>query len=355
MDAGLETIIAAETILSDVNGQEGRLIIRGFDLDHLVQTNSFEGVVALLWNGFFDRHLDAIFVQKELGLARVRAFERLVAMPKANPIETLRMSFCLCPDGDSLAAAFDLVATSGVATALSAARAAALQPLAPDPTLCHSEDLLRMITRRTPNKAEIRGLDTYLVTVSDHGLNASTFTARVVASTKAGLSSAVIAGLSALKGPLHGGAPGPVLDMLDAIGTPDDAAAWIEQAFARGERLMGFGHRVYRVRDPRADALKRAIADLPASSGRLNFASAIEGIALSQLAKRYPNRTLETNVEFYTALLLEALAIPRDLFTPVFACGRVTGWIAHAKEQLSTNRLIRPMSVYVGEPALKAA
>jgi citrate synthase len=199
-----------------------------------------------------------------------------------------------------------------------------------------------------PDAAFVRALDAYLVTVSEHGLNASTFAARVVASTRAGLGSSVIAGVSALKGPLHGGAPGPVLDMLDAIGAPDRAEAWIHAALQRGERLMGFGHRVYRVRDPRADALKAAAARLPGTAGRLAFAEAIEREALVRLAGRYPARSLQTNVEFYTAILLEALGLPRAAFTAVFAAGRVGGWIGHAREQAGTGRLIRPKSVYCG-------
>jgi citrate synthase len=348
MDAGLEKIVAAETILSDVNGQAGELIIRGHSLDALAGRTSFEAVLALLWSGFFDRDLSAEDLARRLGAARLAAFDRLGLLPPTNPIETLRMGMCLCADGDGLDQAVDLVATLAVATGMSARRALHLPALAPDPSLSYAADLLRMISGKRPSDGAIKALDTYLVTVSDHGLNASTFAARVVASTRAGLSSAAIAGLSALKGPLHGGAPGPVLDMLDAIGAPDTAADWIAAAFARGERLMGFGHRVYRVRDPRADALKGAVAGLPASAGRLNYAVAIEETALVELAKRYPTRKLETNVEFYTALLLEALQVPRECFTCVFACGRIAGWIAHAREQLATQRLIRPMSVYVG-------
>jgi citrate synthase len=355
MDAGLEAIIAAETILSDVNGLQGELIIRGIPLDVLAFDTSFEAVIALLWAGFFERDLSPPQVATRLGQARVLAFARQSTLPPANPIETMRMALCLCPDGDSLDQAIALVATSAVAMAASARRALGLPPIAPDPNRSHAADILTMITGSPPSHDEIKALDTYLVTVSDHGLNASTFAARVVASTKAGLSSAAIAGLSALKGPLHGGAPGPVLDMLDSIGAPENAVGWIDQALARGERLMGFGHRVYRVRDPRADALKRAISQLPSGAGRLNYAAAIETAALVELAKRYPTRKLETNVEFYTALLLEALAIPRDTFTCLFACGRIAGWIAHAKEQLATHRLIRPMSVYVGAKAKVAA
>jgi citrate synthase len=355
MDAGLEKIVVAETKLSDVNGLEGRLIIAGYSLDALVPDTRFEGVIALLWAGLFEVDLSEADAQRRLGLARVSAFQALATLPRVNPIETLRMGLCLAPDGESLEAAIDLVAMTAVATAIAARHEQGLTPIAPDPRLSHAADILAMMTGTAPDAARTKALDTYLVTVSDHGLNASTFAARVVASTRAGLSSAALAGISALKGPLHGGAPGPVLDMLDAIGTPENAVTWIGEAFARGERLMGFGHRVYRVRDPRADALKQAVGGLPASVGRLNFATEIEGAALNELARRYPTRKLETNVEFYTALLLEALDIPREVFTCVFACGRIAGWLAHAKEQIATNPLIRPMSVYVGGTVKEAA
>jgi citrate synthase len=215
-----------------------------------------------------------------------------------------------------------------------------------------------MLRGHTPEKREADALDAYLVTVCDHGLNASTFAARVVASTRAGLTSAVLAGISALKGPLHGGAPGPVIDMLDGIGRPENARAWIEDALDHGERLMGFGHRIYKVRDPRADGLKRAIARMGEGSnalpGRLAFAEAVEQAALAILRERKPNRPLDVNVEFYTALLLEALAIPPSAFTCVFAMGRSAGWIAHSREQLVGGRLIRPQSRYIG-PVPRAA
>ena len=182
----------------------------------------------------------------------------------------------------------------------------------------------------------------------------------MVASTRAGLTSAVLAGISALKGPLHGGAPGPVIEMLDAIGerrrTPGPGS---RRRWTGGDRLMGFGHRIYRVRDPRADALKRAVRALGEGSnvlpGRLAFAEAVEEAALQILKARKPDRSLQTNVEFYTALLLEALAFPPEAFTCVFAMGRVAGWIAHAREQLAGGRLIRPQSRYVGPQPRAAA
>jgi citrate synthase len=216
--------------------------------------------------------------------------------------------------------------------------------------------MVRMLTGVAPPPAIAAALDAYLVTVCDHGLNASTFAARVVASTRAGLASSVLAGMSALKGPLHGGAPGPVIAMLDAIaahGAGEAAArAWLRDAIARGERLMGFGHRIYRVRDPRADALKAAVRRLGGS--RLALAEEVERAALAVLREVKPGRALETNVEFYTALLLEAVGFPAPAFTCVFAASRVAGWIAHAREQQATGRLIRPQSRYVGPPAEEA-
>ena len=349
MDAGLEKVVAAETVLSDVQGAEGRLIIRGMDVEALARDFSFEQAAEHLWAGFFG---EALEMKAALGKARVAAFQRLqpdfarlVALPE---VEALRAALSLAPDGHDEAAAIDLVATMAVASGAIAQMKAGRRPVAPNADAGHGEDLLRMIRGEAPSPEEARALDAYLVTVSDHGLNASTFVARCVASTRAGLGSAVIAGLSALKGPLHGGAPGPVLDMLDGIGAADRAEGWIRSALDRGERVMGFGHRVYRTRDPRADVLKRVVNTLPASSGRLALAQAIEGRILQRLAAEKPDRKLDTNVEYYTAILLEALGVPRGLFTCLFGCGRVTGWIAHAREQLATGRLVRPASVYVG-------
>jgi citrate synthase len=205
-----------------------------------------------------------------------------------------------------------------------------------------------MITGATPSEEHAAALQTYLVTAMDHGLNASTFAARVIASTRAGLPAAVTGALCALAGPLHGGAPGPVLDMLDGIGEPENAEAWLDAAITRGDRLMGFGHRVYRVRDPRSEVVKKVVTGLGNDAGCLRYAEAVEAAALSVLARRKPGRSLQTNLEFYTALLLEALGIPRDAFTGVFGAARVVGWIAHAQEQVQSGRIIRPQSAYVG-------
>ncbi|WP_350210384.1 citrate synthase/methylcitrate synthase [Henriciella sp.] len=355
MDSGLENIIAAETILSDADGKAGRLIIRGWLVEELAATKRYEEGLHLLWTGFFDALGDPDSVQRSLGEARVSAFGKVGSLPRdAGVVAALRTGWSLLEDDESLDTALSLAAGAAVFTAAAVRIARGQAPVAPDPSLSQSADMLRMMRGEPATEAEARALDAYLCTVSDHGLNASTFAARVIASTRAGLGSAAIGGLSALKGPLHGGAPGPVLDMLDEIGAPEAAERWIDAALGRGERLMGFGHRVYRVRDPRADALKTAVAKLPGTSGRIGFAEHIETVVLERLAQKYPDRPLETNVEFYTAVLLEALEIPRDAFTAIFATGRVLGWIAHASEQIAEKRLVRPKSIYRG-PVPEAA
>jgi citrate synthase len=240
------------------------------------------------------------------------------------------------------------VAAVPVFAAAIARKKQGLAPIAPDAALGHAADFLRMLTGLRQSDEKVAALDAYLVTVADHGLNASTFAARVIASTKAGMFSSVVGGLCALKGPLHGGAPGPVLDMLDAIGRRENIGPWLTAALDRGERLMGFGHRIYRVRDPRADALKHALSGLRDQDGRIRFAEAVETQALALLATRKPLRPLQTNVEFFTALLLESVGFPRESFTNVFAAGRMAGWTAHVLEQEKTGRLIRPQSRYIG-------
>ena len=357
---GLEGIVAAETVLSEVDGEAGRLVIRGRSLDELSGHTTFEAATHLLWDGFFD-NLPADLAPA-IGAARVEVFAEVAALDprllQRTPIEAMRALTARLADGDDLAIALRLTAAPAVFTAAVIRAQAGQAPMAPDPTLSHAADILRMLRGQPATAAEAAALDAYLVTVCDHGLNASTFAARVVASTRAGLTSAILAGISALKGPLHGGAPGPVIDMLDAIGKPANAKAWLEAALDRGDRLMGFGHRVYRVRDPRADALKRAVKALGEGSnilpGRLAFAEAVEQAALDILKARKPNRSLQTNVELYTALLLEALAFPPSTFTCVFAMGRVSGWVAHAREQLAAGRLIRPQSRYIGPAPLAA-
>jgi citrate synthase len=363
MSPGLDDVIAAETSLSSVDGERGLLVVKGYSLDQIAGRKTFEDVAWLLFGGLFDDLPDARAFAASLGRARADMFDLvqyidagILALP---PMDGVRAVVARIPDGEDLATATRLLAAEAVLLPAVLRLRQGLAPLAPTPRLGHAADMLHMLTGREP-AAEVAGaLDTYLVTVADHGLNASTFAARVVASTWSGLTSSVLAGFAALKGPLHGGAPGPIIAMLDGIGAAENAEAWIEDALDRGDRLMGFGHRIYKVRDPRADALKAAVKRMSAGSnvlpGRLKLAEAVERAALKILHDRKPDRPLDVNVEFYTALLLEALGFPPDAFTAVFATGRTAGWLAHAREQRLTGRLIRPQSSYVGpEPAVAA-
>ena len=357
--AGLDGVVAAETVLSMVDGEAGRLVIRGHELRDLVASGTtFEDVAALLWDGFAAEGGNPAVVRHGLGSARSRAWallpQLLPAAGTLGPVEVLRIGLGMLPDDDALPAHLRAVGALPVMTAALLRHAAGKAPVEPDPSLDTAADFLRMLRGVPASASEVAALDAYLVTVADHGMNASTFTARVIASTQAGLVSAVLGGLCALKGPLHG-APGPVLDMLDDIGSEANIMPWLRSAIDRGQRLMGFGHRIYRGRDPRADVLKPVAARLAGGRNRIAFAEQVEQAAIAVLAERQPNRRLDTNVEFYTALVLEALQLPRAAFTAVFAIGRSAGWCAHVMEQEQTGRIIRPQSRYVGPLPAEAA
>ena len=349
--AGLDNVVAAETVLSHVDGIAGRLIVRGHELRELAGWR-FEAVLALLWRDLAPGNPDEARIAAELGAAREHAFALLGPLLPASDglssVEALRLLLSALADAEPGSHHVLAVAAVPVFAAAIARRRAGKPPLAPDAGLCHAADFLKMLHGAPASSEKVKALDTYLVTVADHGLNASTFAARVIASTRAGMFSSVIGALCALKGPLHGGAPGPVLDMLDAIGDERRIEAWLVEAIDRGERLMGFGHRIYRVRDPRADVLKQAVASLRDEGGRIAFAEAVEAQALKLLARKKPERRLDTNVEFYTALVLEAVGFDADAFTNVFAAGRMAGWTAHVLEQEKLGRLIRPQSRYTG-------
>jgi citrate synthase len=355
MNPGLDDVVAAETVLSHVDGAGGRLVVRGHELEDIAG-RSFEAVLALLWDGLTPQPATEHGIRAALGAARLVAFEEvapvIAATDRLTAVEALRLLLSTLADAEATPHHVLAVAAVPVFVAAIARRQQGLAPIAPDAAIGQAADFLRMLHGEPAPADHVRALETYLVTVADHGLNASTFTARVIASTRAGLLSSVVGALCALKGPLHGGAPGPVLDMFDAIGSFENIRPWLDRALARDERLMGFGHRVYRVRDPRADVLKQTAASLRGGENRIRFAEAVEAEALAQLARHRPGRRLDTNVEFYTALVLEALAIPRDSFTNVFAMGRMAGWTAHVLEQERIGRLIRPQSRYVGpQPA----
>jgi citrate synthase len=381
--AGLDGVVVAQTVLSEVDGEAGRLIVRGHPIEELAGAVPFEAVIRLLWQGLIPLPAApggvADGLAAALGRARAVTFARVPALAAAAAglpavpalrlgLASLRPAAGVAGEDAGTAAAGDAILATAAMPVFAAAFARlrrGLEPVAPDPGASQAADFLCMLRGEAPAAAAVAALDAYLVTVAEHGMNASTFTARVVASTAAGMLPAVIAALSALEGPLHGGAPGPVLDMLDVLagqaGQPE-RRAWLRGEIAAGRRLMGFGHRIYRVRDPRADVLKREVERLRAAGGlagggdRLALAAAVERDAIAVLAELHPGRRLDTNVEFYTALLLDALRIDRSLFTTIFAIGRVAGWCAHVREQETAGRLIRPQSEYIGpRPAAAAA
>lgn len=343
MSSGLEGIVAAETNISHVDGERGQLVIAGFDVEHLVRP--FEAVAARVLAA------GGAQVAGDFGAARAAAWELLPrlgdALDAVDGMDALRAGLAhLRSTGDDTADAITAIAAAPVLVAAWSRKHRKLAPIAPDPSSSHAADYLRMTIGTVPSVEAVRALDAYLATVIDHGMNASTFTARVITSTASDLVSAVVGAVGALKGPLHGGAPGPVLDMLDAIGEPARAEAWLLGELAAGRRIMGMGHRIYRVRDPRAAVLETAVREL--ASERLTLARAVERAAAKILAERRPDRPLAANVEFYTAVLLDAVGLPREQFAATFAVGRMAGWCAHVVEQRRTGRLIRPDSRYVG-------
>ena len=362
---GLQGVVAARTRLSRVDGRKGELVIAGYALEELAGRVRFEELVFLLWNDRLPNARELETFRAELASLRdlpaiTRQVLEAAAAQKLPAMDALRMAAGTLsvrtdsetvPEGTYRDA---LVSVARFATIVASygRLLTGEGPIAPHHGLSHAANYLYMLKGTRPSAARTRALETYLNTVIDHGLNASTFTARVIVSTESDLISAIVGAIGALKGPLHGGAPGPALDMVFEIGEAGEAEAFIRAKLERGERLMGFGHRIYKVRDPRADVLSRAAEELFRSDGDVQLyelAREVERVALGLLDEYKPGRNLRTNVEFFTALVLHGLGIPVDLFTPTFAVSRVAGWTAHCLEQLGANRIIRPESEYTGE------
>ncbi|HTP33154.1 MAG TPA: citrate synthase/methylcitrate synthase [Candidatus Acidoferrales bacterium] len=367
---GLDGVVAAQTRLSHVDGQAGQLYIAGYTLGDLAGRVSFEELAHLLWTGHLPSPTELADSSRQMARLRrlpEKTLEVLRAAANTPPIDALRMACATLSldlaDPDDISLAGDLAAarmlTARMPTALAAHIRASKgqQPIAPREDLPHAANFLYMVHGREPDPVAAKALDSYWVTVMDHGLNASTFTARVIASTRSDMVSAVTGAIGALKGPLHGGAPGPVLDMLLEIKTAGRAEAWLRAELAAGRRIMGFGHRVYKVRDPRADVLSKVAETM--GGARLenrelfDLARTVEKTALRLLEEHKPGRNLRTNVEFFTALVLQALGLEPITFVAMFACGRTAGWCAHVIEQHAEDHLIRPQSEYIGPKGLK--
>jgi citrate synthase len=358
VDPGLEKVVAAETRLSHVDGQAGVLIIGGYPLAELAANATYEEAVFLLWHGRLPNRTELTQFQQELAAYRTLSPATLtllqsVAATQAPVMDALRIAagtLSLGADDAHLAAA--IVARFPTIVAAYWRLLNGQTPIPPRTDLHHAANFFYMLTGQEPDAAQERGLETYLNTVIDHSLNASTYAARVIIATGTDLVSAITGAAGALKGPLHGGAPGPALEAVFEIGTADQAEPYLRAKLEAGERLMGFGHRVYKVRDPRAEVLSVAAEQMFAVSGDMalyTLAKSVEQTAVSLLAEYKPGRNLQTNVEFYTALLLHGLGMDTALFTPTFAVSRVAGWIAHCYEQQQYGRLIRPQSRYIGE------
>ncbi len=362
---GLEGITAAATNIAEVDGQNGRLTLRGYDVSELSGKVTFEEVAYLLWNGNLPNQAEYDDLKAEMSAARALKPPVLAALadlaPHASGMHILRMGASMLSVGYSNVDSLDLASAKRRAARLQAQMSAivahtyrlhqGLEIVEPKPEHGLAAGFLYMLEGVEPNPARVDGLNAYMVAVSEHGLNVSTFCARVAISTDSDMVSGLTAAVGALKGPKHGGVPGPVLDMLRAIGTPEQTDAFIRAEMTAGRRIMGFGHRIYKVRDPRAALLSAAAEKMAALTNDyelLNLTKSVEQTTIDVLAELKPGRDLYANVELYAALILHAVGVPSELFTPVFAVGRTAGWTAHMIEQLDGNRIIRPDSIYTG-------
>jgi citrate synthase len=347
---GLEGVIAGETSLGYVDGAQGRLLYRGYRIGDLVAHGSYPAVANLLWTGEWDpaHRLPTAAIPPAV-MAVIRA------MPSSTkPMDALRTAVSAwgatqdLPWPPTVEQARALTSFSPSALAAFARLRSGAEPVDPDPSLDLVAGFLYQLTGSPPDPATARALDAYFIVGSEHGFNASTFTARVITSTRSDIASAITGAIGTMKGPLHGGAPSEVVDQLSQVGSADHAEAWVREALERGERLMGFGHRVYRAYDPRAAALRKVAEGMEHKPDWLQLAIEVEDVALRVLAEKHPDRPLKTNVEFYAAPVLMGVGLSPDLFPATFSLARHAGWTAHVLEQAADNRLIRPDVNYVG-------
>ncbi|MBV8082232.1 MAG: citrate synthase [Candidatus Eremiobacteraeota bacterium] len=365
VNPGLEGVVVGATEISRVAGQEGRLTYRGYDIADLAAHASFEEVAFLLWHGRLPNTAELDSTRRDMAAQRSlpgQLIDSLRAVPhNAWPMDVVRTGVSSLsqyvpprPDGthvSDVAAAMRLTAATATIVAAFDRVRRDLEPVAPRADLTHAANFLYMKNGEVPSETAARALDVYFVLLADHGFNASTFAARVTASTWADMYAAATSAVATLQGDLHGGAPGKVMKMILDIGDPAKAEAYVRALLDKGDRVMGIGHREYKVRDPRAEPLERMARDLGTSGGNPQYyavARRLEDVAVQVLNEKKPGRRLYANVEFYTAPTLYALGIEPDMFTCMFACSRMAGWTAHIMEQMKDNRLIRPQVDYTG-------
>jgi citrate synthase len=361
---GLEGVVATDTRLGDVRGQEGQLIYCGYDINELAGKVSFEEVIYLLWHNKLPNHSELATLMKQLAAERQlpdQVIEFLKSTPAtALPIDVLRTAVSMLGLHDELLTldqsleatrrrAISITAKVGVIIAYFHRARNGLELLPVREDLNEAGHFLYLLDGQEPSKKKTETLDVAFVLHAEHGMNASTFSARVTISTLTDIYSAITAAIGTLKGPLHGGANEGVIHMLQEIGTPDKVDAYIDQALAQKKKIMGIGHRIYKVLDPRAPILKAMAVQLSSELGEPKWIEMSERIAKLMKEKK----GLHANVDFYSATVYYSLGIPTDLFTCIFAISRTAGWTAHVLEQLADNRLYRPLSEYTGDPAGK--
>lgn len=373
---GLAGVVVTETRMSRVDGEGGKLIIGGFPLEEIAPRATYEEILYLMWHDGLPNQSQLSQLKEQMASQRmlhdttmkVLASAAAVKLPTMDAfrmgVDTLSL---VDPDPNDNSREANLrraVAISAASASIVAGYWRLLDgkdPIKPDPSLGQAANFLYQLSGEMPHEDAVRGLETYLNTVVDHGMNASTFTARVIISTQSDMFSAIVGALGALKGPLHGGAPGPALDMVFELqarakksgsAIAEEAEQYVREVVEAGGRIMGFGHRVYKVRDPRADVLGAAAERLFKGAGDTAVyedARTVEGVVIELLNQLKPGRKLQTNVEFYTALVLHGVGLPSALFTPAFGISRIGGWTANVLEQIDEARLIRPRAAYIGE------
>ena len=363
--AGLEGVVVAHTRIGDVRGLEGFYHYRQYDAIELNRRRTLEDVWYLLLRGHLPDRAEREGFRREITDHRVLPddlvpfLRTLAATEPYDPLTALRTAISFVAQRSGFRSWLDVSADQLYDNAMQLSAqtpvlVAALHrlrggqpPVSPDPDLSAAANYLYMLSGERPDPQRVWALERYLISTIDHGFNSSTFTARVIASTGADLGAAVVGASGALSGPLHGGAPSRVLDMLDDIGSPDRAEAWVRAALQRGDKIMGFGHRVYKGKDPRSALLREVATTVGGSTAE--FATAVEDTIVRVLGEAKPGRALNANVEFYAGVVMDACGIPREEFTPTFASSRVIGWCTHVLEQVSGNRLIRPAARYAGQ------
>ncbi|MFI6460063.1 citrate synthase/methylcitrate synthase [Streptomyces sp. NPDC050528] len=362
---GLAGVVVTDTRIGDVRGIEGFYHYRQYSAVDLAQTRGFEDVWHLLAHGELpDAEQGAAFTAETAALRRLpdEVWAALPAVAAASgtsgPLSGMRTALSLLGAAKGFRPVYDidadarrrdtLVASAAVPTLLTALYrlGQGLDPVEPREDLSYAANYLYMLTGSEPDKQQARAIEQYLISTIDHGFNASTFTARVIASTGADVAACLVGAVGALSGPLHGGAPSRALDTLDAIGTPDRIDPWIRERVLAGDRIMGFGHAIYRTEDPRSRMLRDVAQQF--GGARVEFAVEVERQVETILAELKPGRELHTNVEFYAGLVMELCGLPREMFTPTFAAARVVGWSANVVEQAEDSKIIRPVARYVG-------